>query len=105
MKLGQQCIEQDTIFRTSDNIYLLKDLLQSSRESSITYRTSSCISFIVLGGLSKGSLVLFGGDWVGQVKMGDCGTSILMYNAGSDLRLFQSDFHDQRTGDTFKSVV
>ena len=58
-----------------------------------------------LGGLSKDSGTLR--RRLGRSYQGDrvCGTSSLMYNAGSNLRLFRSDFHNQRNGDTFKGIL
>lgn len=31
----------------------------------------SSMGRVTLGGLSKGSVVLFGGDWAGQIKVAD----------------------------------
>lgn len=41
---------------------------------------------------------------LGQVRSRGrlCNTSILMYNAGSNLKLFRSNFYNQRTDGTFK---
>lgn len=59
------------------------------------------MSSVALGSLSKDFVTL---EELGQVRSRGrlCDTSILMYNAGSNLRLFRSNFYNQRTDGTFK---